>query len=251
MFTVVTWYQDVSAHHDNMCTSESCVISSASMIERIDKTIDPCNDFYRFACGSFIKSNIAPLGRTERTVLQDMQDQLYIEMKNLLEIQQDDLKTSIVTKQMVTNATRDSHGKSTIKSKSKGEPLNESRLIKPMMKSNDNDSSITTGKAVAFYKSCMAEDNDDEEEKSARVLIKLIQSSGGPWSQLQRMSGVQNVDQVDVTLEQHIATSAINQVESMINFYVAPANKNASVYSVHVSIFIYLFLLIQCKHVSQ
>lgn len=181
-------------------------MSSASIIERMDLTADPCIDFYQFACGSFTKSNIAPIDRNERTVLQDMQDQLYVEMKLLLE--------------STINSNRQNTSKSVL------------------MVNNSDDSSITTDKAIAFYESCMSEVTPQDEFDSAQLLIQLIESSGGHWNLLQLMSGAitSMLDSAPPNLEERIAYTAINQVSSIFNFYVAPATKNSSTYSIHVSI---------------
>jgi len=33
-------------------------ILAASLINSMDRTVDPCDDFYQFACGSYIKNTI-------------------------------------------------------------------------------------------------------------------------------------------------------------------------------------------------
>lgn len=42
------------------CLSIPCVLSAASMVERINRKIDPCQDFYEFACGSFGEDTYTP-----------------------------------------------------------------------------------------------------------------------------------------------------------------------------------------------
>ena len=159
--------------------------------------------------GSFTKSNIAPIDRSERTVLQDMQDQLYVEMKLLLD-------STIINPDKQQNTSKNVS----------------------LVSSSYNDSTITTHKAISFYESCMNEVTPEDEIDSAQLLMHLIESSGGQWNLLQMMSGAitSMADGATANLEERIAFTAINQVSSIFNFYVAPATKNSSHYSVHVSI---------------
>lgn len=48
------------ALNQDRCLSIPCVLSAASMVERINRKIDPCRDFYEFACGSFAEDTYTP-----------------------------------------------------------------------------------------------------------------------------------------------------------------------------------------------
>lgn len=39
------------------CLNVACVQASASILEKMNTDIDPCDDFYQFACNSFIENN--------------------------------------------------------------------------------------------------------------------------------------------------------------------------------------------------
>uniref|UniRef100_A0A1I8JDB9 Peptidase_M13 domain-containing protein n=1 Tax=Macrostomum lignano TaxID=282301 RepID=A0A1I8JDB9_9PLAT len=41
----------------SLCTSEACISASALLQSHIDRSADPCQDFYSFACGGFHKSH--------------------------------------------------------------------------------------------------------------------------------------------------------------------------------------------------
>lgn len=38
----------------NVCHTASCVQAAATVLRHIDASIEPCNDFYDFACGKFL-----------------------------------------------------------------------------------------------------------------------------------------------------------------------------------------------------
>ena len=47
-----------------VCLSQDCVVVAAEIIKTADFTVDPCQDFYQFACGGWIRSNPIPDGKS-------------------------------------------------------------------------------------------------------------------------------------------------------------------------------------------
>ena len=35
---------------------------AAALMESMDETVDPCDDFYKFACGGWMRKNVLPRG---------------------------------------------------------------------------------------------------------------------------------------------------------------------------------------------
>ena len=44
---------------DNLCLSEECILAASTVLSSLDRTADPCEDFYQFACGGWIKKSVA------------------------------------------------------------------------------------------------------------------------------------------------------------------------------------------------
>lgn len=42
------------------CSTLSCVHAAATIIQKLNTQVDPCDDFYEFACGSFIEQQHTP-----------------------------------------------------------------------------------------------------------------------------------------------------------------------------------------------
>ncbi|CAG0901830.1 unnamed protein product, partial [Cyprideis torosa] len=59
--------------------------SAASLIEGMDPSADPCNDFYRFACGTWNKQHIIPEDRSSISPFDVMINDLRVILKGLLE----------------------------------------------------------------------------------------------------------------------------------------------------------------------
>ena len=47
-----------------VCLSESCILTAAELLKQMDRNVEPCQDFYRFACGGFIADTVLPEDRT-------------------------------------------------------------------------------------------------------------------------------------------------------------------------------------------
>ncbi|CAO1339723.1 unnamed protein product [Diamesa hyperborea] len=58
------------------CSSISCVHASASILERLDLDIDPCDDFYGYACGNFAQEVHTPDEKSTVDTLALMNDKL-------------------------------------------------------------------------------------------------------------------------------------------------------------------------------
>ena len=52
-----------------VCLSEKCIINAADLLKQMDRNVDPCQDFFKFACGGFIADTVLP-DRTGFFVLQ-------------------------------------------------------------------------------------------------------------------------------------------------------------------------------------
>lgn len=48
-----------------MCLTSACVQASAQVAAGLNESVDPCDDFYQFACGSWIKDNIIAQGHDQ------------------------------------------------------------------------------------------------------------------------------------------------------------------------------------------
>lgn len=58
------------------CLTIPCVLSAASMVERLNTKVDPCTDFYEFACGSFAEEIYTPDEKSSVDTTSLMNDKL-------------------------------------------------------------------------------------------------------------------------------------------------------------------------------
>ena len=45
------------AYHQ-VCTNSTCIEASHRMFENMDTSADPCDDFFQFACGRFVRNKV-------------------------------------------------------------------------------------------------------------------------------------------------------------------------------------------------
>lgn len=67
------------------CLTEACITVASKIIESMDRTVDPCEDFYQYACGGWMKKNPLPDGRSRWNTFNSLWDQNQAIMKHLLE----------------------------------------------------------------------------------------------------------------------------------------------------------------------
>ncbi|KAF5303211.1 hypothetical protein FQA39_LY10124 [Lamprigera yunnana] len=73
--------------NDDVCLSENCVRAAFSILESIDTSVDPCDNFYNFACGNYIKNNIIPDDKAAVTTFTVLNDKLQQQLRLVFEDQ--------------------------------------------------------------------------------------------------------------------------------------------------------------------
>ena len=71
-----------------VCLTKGCVKAAADLINSMDETVDPCSDFYNFACGNFIKETVIPDHQTSYGSFSIVRDKLNLRLRKLFEAKQ-------------------------------------------------------------------------------------------------------------------------------------------------------------------
>ncbi|KAL3862332.1 hypothetical protein ACJMK2_008309 [Sinanodonta woodiana] len=82
---VVTTQKDTEV--TEICHSEECTRAAARILNSLDMSVNPCDNFYDFACGSWRKSNVIPEDRSSIDVVVSLRDKVQIILKYLLEVE--------------------------------------------------------------------------------------------------------------------------------------------------------------------
>jgi len=74
----------IQAGPGDYCLSKGCIHTSAELLDKMDQTVNPCDDFYQFACGNFIEETVIPDDRTRTSMFSILGDKLNEQIKGLL-----------------------------------------------------------------------------------------------------------------------------------------------------------------------
>ncbi|CAH1724670.1 neprilysin-2 [Aphis gossypii] len=77
-------FQNREYEKDNICLTAGCVKAAASVINNMDTSVDPCDDFYQFACGNFIKETIIDDDKTSHTTFSAISDSLLNKLRMIV-----------------------------------------------------------------------------------------------------------------------------------------------------------------------
>merc|ERR1719192_820899 len=67
------------------CMTPGCVQAAADILSNMDHSVNPCEDFYQFACGGFIEKTVIPDDRTRMSSFSVLSDELLTQVRMILE----------------------------------------------------------------------------------------------------------------------------------------------------------------------
>ncbi|XP_058793348.1 neprilysin-2-like isoform X4 [Phymastichus coffea] len=69
----------------DVCSSAECIHTASSILDNMDPTVKPCDDFYHFACGNFLKNTIIPDDQEEVDTFGIVSNKLQTQLRNIIE----------------------------------------------------------------------------------------------------------------------------------------------------------------------
>lgn len=69
----------------NVCLTPGCVKSAAAVLAAMDQAVEPCDDFYHFACGGYVRDTTIPDDRTALNLFTEIGDKLNEQIRVLID----------------------------------------------------------------------------------------------------------------------------------------------------------------------
>ncbi|XP_050703430.1 neprilysin-1-like isoform X1 [Eriocheir sinensis] len=69
----------------DVCSTPACLRAASRLLDRMDRTVSPCTDFYMFACGNYLHANVVPDDALYRSAMQEMQEEVLVIIKKMLD----------------------------------------------------------------------------------------------------------------------------------------------------------------------
>ncbi|NXG58706.1 NEP protein, partial [Hemiprocne comata] len=74
-----------ATYDDGVCKTPDCIKSAARILQNMDTTAEPCNDFYQYACGGWLKRNVIPESSSRYSNFDILKDELEVVLKDVLD----------------------------------------------------------------------------------------------------------------------------------------------------------------------
>ncbi|XP_025283206.1 membrane metallo-endopeptidase-like 1 isoform X11 [Canis lupus baileyi] len=68
-----------------ICTTPGCVIAASRILQNMDPSREPCEDFYQYACGGWLRRHVIPETNSRYSVFDILRDELEVILKGVLE----------------------------------------------------------------------------------------------------------------------------------------------------------------------
>uniref|UniRef100_A0A7N8XCW9 Membrane metallo-endopeptidase-like 1 n=1 Tax=Mastacembelus armatus TaxID=205130 RepID=A0A7N8XCW9_9TELE len=130
---------------NNVCTTADCVTAAARLLQNMDTSVKPCDNFYQYACGGWLERHVIPETSSRHSVFDILRDKLEIVLKGVLETENEQDRDAIKKAK-------------TLYSSCMNESLIEQRDSLPLLKLIDSigdwpvasdDWNITTGRDIS------------------------------------------------------------------------------------------------------
>uniref|UniRef100_A0A665X4R2 Phosphate regulating endopeptidase homolog, X-linked n=1 Tax=Echeneis naucrates TaxID=173247 RepID=A0A665X4R2_ECHNA len=70
---------------EEFCLTPECIEAAGSLLSKMDRSVDPCEDFYSFSCGGWLKENPIPEDSSSYGIYPWLRQHVDIQLKELLE----------------------------------------------------------------------------------------------------------------------------------------------------------------------
>ncbi|CAH1183162.1 unnamed protein product [Phaedon cochleariae] len=82
---IVNSFDSKNNQREKICLSSGCIHTASKVLEYMDPSVDPCDDFYQFTCGNFLKNTNIPDDKSSVTSFSIISDMLQEQLRSMIE----------------------------------------------------------------------------------------------------------------------------------------------------------------------
>ena len=75
---------------DDVCVTEACAIAAGGILQTMDQSADPCQDFFQFSCGGWVANNEIPDGKSRWGKFYELRDKVDKAVRKIIESPKDE-----------------------------------------------------------------------------------------------------------------------------------------------------------------
>lgn len=94
--------QEDEHEKNGVCNTRGCKDEAGKMLKKIDDSVAPCDDFYKFACGNYIKTTEIPDDKVSVDTFSILRDILSKQLETIITspIESDDIEPAKMVKKL-------------------------------------------------------------------------------------------------------------------------------------------------------